>query len=271
MSGRAWSDEELAVLRREYGRTSAKKIAECLGRTARSVHEQSRRLGISRPRQRIGREEQRTIVAMADQGYCNACIGRAIGHERHSVALWRNKLGVAPVASRGAVGTCPTCVARVREQVRRMCEAAGVSSLADIRAQAFRRFAKESGWPADLRPRAVMILNALWERGPQTRRQLADAIGMPWKGSRKSLVSGDPEGSYLAHLMARGLVVNLGRCIAQGGKGGNVSLYSLAPGIRKGVFDEAMFSPGARQWEWQGRGADGASARPGAGRGGQRR
>jgi hypothetical protein len=59
----------------------------------------------------------------------------------------------------------------------------------------------------------VQILDALAERGPMTKAQIAEAIGMPWRGrpSRRILKSRDQEGSYLAHLVKRGLVIQLGR------------------------------------------------------------
>jgi hypothetical protein len=116
---------------------------------------------------------------------------------------------------------------RVRQKTREQLRKAGVESLANVRTKAFQDWAESCGWPRNLRPRHVEILNLLWEKGPQTRREIAAAIGMPWKGSRKSLVSNDPEGSYLAHLMRRGLVVCLGRLVKGKGKGGSVCVYSL--------------------------------------------
>jgi DNA-binding IclR family transcriptional regulator len=96
---------------------------------------------------------------------------------------------------------------------------------------AYKAFAKESGWPDDLRPRAVQILNLLASHGmPLTRKQIAEKIGMPWKGSRKSLHSNDKEGSYLANLQARGLVIKLGKIANTNcGRGSGVSLYTLGP------------------------------------------
>ena len=92
------------------------------------------------------------------------------------------------------------------------------------------------GLPSDLRPRAVAILNALYDRGPMTRRELADVIGMPWKGSRKSLASNDPEGSYLAHLAARGLVraVKRGNRVTGRGRGHSTNVYMIPLTIKRG-------------------------------------
>lgn len=118
---------------------------------------------------------------------------------------------------------------KIREKTKEQIEKAGVKSLANIRTLAFREYARRNGWPEDLRPRAVQILNVLYQRGPMTRREIADAIGMPWKGSRKSLVSNDPEGSYLANLAKRGLVIVLHRArkIHGQGKGRSLNVYAL--------------------------------------------
>ena len=175
-------------------------------------------------------------------------IGKELGVDRRTVCDWRRSMGL-PSVLKTAIGD-----RRYREKVRRktaeQIELHGVQSLAEVRVLAFRKFARDCGWPEDLRPRAVQILNVLWERGGMTRRQIADAIGMPWKGSRKSLVSNDPEGSYLAHLQARGLVIALYKKIPGGsqgkrkGSGGNVSLYMVSPAAVRGPFDPEVVKHG---------------------------
>jgi len=149
--------------------------------------------------------------------------------ERHTVGNWRKRLGLP--ANTLSVHRRELIREKSAEQLR----AAGLTTLAELRAPTFRQRALASGGPADLRPRAVQMLNALWDRGPMTRRELADVLGMPWKGSRKSLVSNDPEGSYLAHLTRRGLVVNLGRVVRGTGSGHSACLYALAFDIERGV------------------------------------
>jgi hypothetical protein len=122
---------------------------------------------------------------------------------------------------------------QVRQRTSLQLLQMGLPSIGYLRVLAFRAFARRNGWPEDLRPRAVQILNLLYEQGPQTRRQISDAIGMPWKGSRKSLHSNDPEGSYLAHLIKRGFVVQLPRLVKGKGQGKSVHLYSIAPNIKR--------------------------------------
>jgi hypothetical protein len=123
----------------------------------------------------------------------------------------------------------------VRSRTGEQLERGGFRSLAELRSWVFRRMAEKAGWPADLRPRHVDILNALWDRGPMTRRELADAIGMRWLGSRGSLKSSDPEGSYLAHLTRRGLVMRMPRArrMTGQGKGRSCDIYMLSLDIER--------------------------------------
>lgn len=93
---------------------------------------------------------------------------------------------------------------------------------------AFRRYAASSGWPEDLAPREVHILEVLSASDPMTRPEIARAIGMPWIGSRRSLKGNTPGGSYLASLMRRGLVASLGRVVRGQGRGHSLHLYTLA-------------------------------------------
>lgn len=240
MAGRPWTTRELDTLRRHYKRRPTVAIARKLRRTVRSCWLKARDLDLVHRHEPMTTTRLATLHRMARAGYCNRCIGRTIRAERHSVARWRRKLG-CPVQSGGAVGTCRTCIARVRQQVARDCQTWGVKSLAEIRSAAFRRYAASHGWPADLRPRAVQILDLLYSRGPMTRRQLCDALDLPWRGSRASLKSNDPEGSYLAHLMRRGLVVCLGRVvpgiIGKNGtrQGSNQRLYALPVNVAPNI------------------------------------
>ncbi len=129
--------------------------------------------------------------------------------------------------------------ARVASKTREQLDRAGLGTLAEARREAFKARARAAGWPEDLRPRAVQILNLIWDRGPMTRREIAEAIGMPWHGSRGSLKSNDPEGSYLANLMKRGLVVCFERAgtVRGKGKGRSVNIYSLSTHIQRRKVD----------------------------------
>ncbi len=228
---RFWTPEESQLIRERYGQEPAAELARLVGRTPRAVWQHAKLLGVTKPAPpRIGPDRQQVIREMALDGYCNRCIGRRIKAERHEIGRWRRKLGVPPVGVNGAVKSCRSCQENVRSKTAEQCRQAGVSNLAEVRVLAFRKFAGSHGWPEDLRPRAVQMLELLFACGPMSRRQMAAGLGMPWKGSRKSLVSNDPEGSYLAHLQARGLVMRShGRVMRGQTRGSSCWLYMLTP------------------------------------------
>jgi hypothetical protein len=130
---------------------------------------------------------------------------------------------------------------KVAEKTRQQLQRAGLPSIGHLRVEAFKKYARDHGWPEDLQVREVQILNAMWDRGPMTRREIAAAIGMPWKGTRKSLMGNRIGGSYLATLMRRGMVVNLGRIVkhpdagkgGRAGQGKNCCVYSLSPTVQR--------------------------------------
>ncbi len=269
MSGRKWTPAEDCRLRQQYRTTATAVLAIAMQRTEKSVYQRAFFLGLAVQRHQVTAEEIVVIRRMVKAGSCNRHIGRATGHTRSCIRRWRRKLGLPDLTSGGSVDTCQICKAAVRAKTAEQLKKAGLPSLAYLRIQTHRKFARESGWPEDLRFRAVQILNALWEHGPMTRRQIAAAVGMPWKGTRKSLHSNDPEGSYLAHLTRRGMVVVMQRAnVVRGqGKGHSTNIYALpvwlSPDRREphlitgGEDDNGKPKPGRRR----GPGVPGAPAR----------
>ena len=225
-----WTERDIAYLQRWYGRKSACEIAEQLGKTKGSVYQFASAHGLSTPKtQRPSRVMvQRKIRQLHPKGYSDSEIAAVVGCSREWIGEVRRKMGISAHICHERYR------ARVREKTAEQCRKAGVPNLGTLRAQIHRERAAAAGWPEDLRPRHVQILNLLYDHGPKTRREIAEALGMPWKGSRKSLHSNDPEGSYLAHLMKRGFVVCFRRKVQQGGQGKNVSLYMIPPYVRRG-------------------------------------
>ncbi len=232
MNGRLYTPDEREFILANRGKIPTTEIAEQLGRPVHSVYQWLNRNGLAgtqRPRGERERIDQR-IRELHSQGWLDSEIADDITAgiaqvDRRTVCDFRRAMGLS--SNKGSQRHRAQVAAKTREQLERK----GLNSLAEERVSAFRKFAIDEGWPEDLRPRAVQILNALYDFGPQTRRQLAERIGMPWKGSRKSLVSNDPEGSYLAHLMKRGLVVALKRVVTSRGRGKSVNLYAIAAGV----------------------------------------
>jgi len=235
MPGKPWTESDDEYLRAHYGKgMTAKQIGEQLGGSVDRIRSRAWVIGLAGKQADFGPDFEAFVREKNAIGWSDTEIAAAWKCDRHAVNYRRKRLGLPENAHTTSSEHFRN---RVRKKTQEQIEAAGVKSLGEIRAKAYREFAIKSGWPEDLRPRAVQILNTLWKNGPQTRKQLAAAIGMPWKGSRKSLHSNDPEGSYLAHLIKRGLVIALGRIVRGKGRGFSTQLYSIPLGVMKGSFN----------------------------------
>lgn len=237
MPGRPWTARELRYLKANYGTRRTVEIAKRLGRTAPSVYQRAAELGLCGEQKRVSESWETTLRALHKEGYSDSEIAAVIGCGRRHAGFLRTQLGLP------SNNLSERRIEAVRQRTRKQCQEAGVRNLAEVRSLVFSQRAKAAGWPDDLRPRAVQILNSLWERGPLSRRELCEIVGLPWRGTRKSLSSRDPEGSYLANLVARGIVVRLGRCVKGNGKGKSAYLYSLPLWIERGeVAQEEVFA-----------------------------
>lgn len=198
---RPWTEDGPRLRRWAAEGVPYTEIARRLERPVGQVYGYVDRSGLQRRRRCPATPEVLGVLAaVMEAGRCDRCAADAAGCERHTAARRRSLWGMPPNPGNG----CPCVRGRAREQMRGQ-----LARGEHPRVVGHARYAR--GWPEDLRHRAVQILDLLYARGPMTRREIAEALGMPWKGSSKSLVSNDPEGTYLAHLQARGLVVRLGR------------------------------------------------------------
>jgi len=236
-----WTEEDVRVLRELYPRHAAPEIARLLGRTAANVYRAVARFRLTTQRRmRWTPQAEQTLRDKHAEGLTDTEIAPLLGCDRHAVGKRRRRLGLPDNAFHERRR------ARVRERTAAQLRAAGLSSMGQLRAEAYRRYARECGWPDDVRPRGVQILNALAAAGgPLTRRQIADAVGVPWKCTRNSLASNDAEGSYLAHLAARGLVTRLAKActVRNQGKGASRDLYTLGPAALALLQERACRNP----------------------------
>jgi hypothetical protein len=233
VSGRPWSPAETALARRLYlAGARVDEIARRLDRSPTSIYRRACSLGLRRRRRtEVDAAFLETVRRLAALGRTDPEIAAELGCDRHTVSGRRKRMGLAS----NAYGARHR--AKIAASAREQCRRWGVANLGAIRSRVFRLRAQQAGWPGDLRPRAVQILDALADRGPLTRRELAKAIGVPWNGTSASLRSRDPGGSYLAYLIARGLVVSLGRVARGVGRGGSSQLYSLSLAAERSPAD----------------------------------
>jgi len=235
LKSRRWPQELIDQAAALHGQLTAAQIGQRVGRSVHAVENQFFNLGLSAKRMSRPKRRQleRFIRRYHRLGWADSEISAAWcrSHTPHVSREWiggiRRRLGLRQ--NRFSKHCRQRVAAKTREQLTR----AGLKSLADVRAKAFADFAARHGWPGVTRPRAVQILDLLYATGPMTRREICSAIGMRWRGSRPSLSSNDSQGSYLANLVARGLVVCLGRLNTVHGKGRGRSTckYAIAPTV----------------------------------------
>jgi len=227
---RPWTKRELAFLRKNARQMPTQALAEALQRTPKAVSMKKMGLGLTRPSPRFSDADKQLLRELAAKGWCNRCIGRDIKHHRKEVRKWRIRLGLPPITVRGMTD-CPVCKERTRKTTQEQCRKAGVKSLAEIKQLVVAKFATDHGWPADLPPRCVQILELLAFHGAMQRRELWEAMGRTWVRSRKAFSGrvGLLGGNYLTHLMRKGLVASLGRPVKSVPvrRGGSVALYTL--------------------------------------------
>lgn len=227
-----WTPDEDDVVRSRYGQEPVASLADSLGRTVKAVYQRAESLGLTRAYagRLPGLEE--FVAAKHAEGWSDAEVARERGCERHTVGDARVRLGLPPNAGAKGCHWSDRQRERVRRRTAEQLEVAGLSSLGALRSAVWAGRVAAAGWPADLPPRQAQILDMLHARGPMTRRELCDALGLPWRGTRKSLQN--KKNSHLAELIARGLVVCLGKIERGKGKGCSTNRYALPLWVTRG-------------------------------------
>lgn len=235
----SWSAADDARLRELAYTKSWAEVAAALGRTMSGVHQRANKLGITRAAKGKHYAEL-GFTAFLEEKHAAGWTDTEIEAEwnrahpqapicRSCVSARRRKLGLPHNAFNERQRR--RVAAKTREQLKR----AGLKSLAELRSRSYSAYAARMGWPdTKLRQRAVQVLNLLYERGPHTRRQICEALGLSWKNCRKNGLQSNSDGhTYLANLLHAGLVIRLNRAVRTGRRGGNVSLYAVAPHVKR--------------------------------------
>lgn len=232
---RFWTPDEDEYLRRCYGKCPVARIAFVRGRTEKAVYQRATTLGLVQSRQYLTRD--RELLAFVAARHSEGWVDSEIAAEwtrihpdrpvhRRSVVDLRRKLGLESNRNSERYRD------QVRQRTRQQLATAGLNSVAELRAVAYRRHVERRGWPGYLRPRHAQLLDILYDQGPQTRAQLVQAMGMRDRGQRHWLSSNHGRGSYVADLLAAGFVVRSRYREVRGPrKGTSVHRYAIAPEI----------------------------------------
>jgi hypothetical protein len=224
---RAWTPVQDEYLRAWWGRVPTDRIAGLMDRGPREVAIRAWEIGITkyRPRGYLPPDWESAIRRLAAEGVSLTEIAAELGSDRHDIAdlMAARGIEVDPGKWRDRQRQ------KIRRGVRRQLDRLGVRTAADLRTEAYRRFARRRGWPEDFAPRAVQICDALYELGPMTRREICDAIGVRWRAKNVLMHQGN---SHLGVLAARGFVVRQIKVRVEMSR--LVDLYMLDPFIKRG-------------------------------------
>lgn len=240
-----WTADEDQRLRELAYTMSWGDVALAIGQTSTGVFQRAMRLGITRPmkgksyaalgltdfiRQHHARSWTDTKIESAwNRRHPEATITRSCVSERRRNLALPNNAWSDRQRKRVAKKT--------REQLERM----GLKNLAQLRVHSWAQFAARAGWPGyGLRPRAVQVLNLLYERGPHPRREICQALGLRWKSTRQNGLAAnggtkypDRGGTYLSELMKAGLVVRMRGVIRTKRRGSHPFVYAVAPHVKR--------------------------------------
>lgn len=227
-----WTPEDDAVLRELYpGSHPLADLAARLGRSVPALFNRAQKLGLHGTRkfkhpcewpaeviERVrtlhaeGLSDPQIAARMADVFGKDG--PRSVCHIRHRLGLPVHPGPLLEAKRRG-----------VQTQQARL----GITCGGELRVFGYRQFAARQGWPDDLPPRCVQILNLLCEHGPMTARDLAGRMGMDTSGrtcaqllkcsAHSQLCRG--HGTYTGVLLARGLIATQRRYTSGRGKGKN--------------------------------------------------
>jgi hypothetical protein len=243
MPGRPWTSDECDFIRAHYRNDmTAKQIAAAIDRSERAVYMQVYLMGLHATRDVLSDEQVLGFLKrLHPLGYSDSEILKLMSKEtgysvdNHRIGKLRRSLGFASNKHSDRQRQ------KTRENTAKQLADAGLSSIGCLRAEAFKRWVRELGWPDTLTVRAAQAAELFYRRGPMTRLQLCEAMGMKERGLRDRCepASRAKGGTVMAELMNAGLLMCLKRAVANGvsvnGRPSRVHLYLLNPGVRPSV------------------------------------
>lgn len=185
MPGPYWSDNDIALMRRHYGKRPVEEVCAILGRSKCSVRQRAMALRLGRPIPRLCDYEDR-LRELQRQGKSRKEMARELGVSKGAVDAWLKKLRIST--------RYPDTYARTRKRVDAKMRAWGFRGLADYAATR-RRLKWGSLFPGCISRNEVLIARHLLEHGPSTQQQIMEATGISkggcWyclKGMAESMV-----------------------------------------------------------------------------------
>ncbi|MEM0926160.1 MAG: hypothetical protein AAGJ83_09005 [Planctomycetota bacterium] len=214
-------------------------LSDVMERSVSSIYQRAARLGLTQKR---GCVEDATAEAAIQEkhalGWTDSEIARHLSAE-HGCGVDRHRIG----ALRSGLGLGTNAFSdhrrrQVAERTKQQLQRAGLPSIGHLRVQAYNKWKRNLGWPESLTVRAVQALELFWRKGPMTRLQLCESMGIDRDHAIK--VRTEPKsnakgGTVLAELQRADLVMRLPKQVKAGTdrRGGvrRVDFYLLCPGV----------------------------------------
>lgn len=240
---RPYTDADRQLVMERYPSEGAKPLARDLGRSRACIVSLADRLGVRHHRPWTTKEHAR-FLELHRAGVTAAAIGKELDRTEAAIAKRVQDSGLSvPLYDLDA----------------RLRELRAPQPIRDNFIEA--RWAKarlalgEHGWPPDLNPKEIKILDSLERNGPQTRRVLATSIGEPADRNHEKLLMTHGGRSSMARLLARGLVAKLNM---NNGRRKQIRVYVLTRGAEaaRGKFQtvESFNRPIVARWsKWANR------------------
>ena len=236
MSGRPWTQEEINLVLKKYGKISIGRLARQVNRTAGAVYQLAAIRGkrLLLPKGWWHGELEQLVTVEAAKGSLDSDIAKAwnAAHpdkttDRRYISELRRRLDISYDQQQVTL--------KLRQQAgyARQCQTLKVQSIKDLSRRARRRVVISRGWPTDCTRSECDVLDVLEPRVRMTRRQIAEALGRGDRPQRRMFANGRNGVSSLLNLCRRGWVVrSLGRPVSGHGKGRSYATYSLAQRAR---------------------------------------
>lgn len=199
---RPFTEAEVQAVRDRYAAEGPVPLAREMGRKPADIVGLAGRLGVH-CWTHWTREEDQRLIDLCQRKLTNREIAAALGRSIPSIGKRKQALGLTvalynPEARRRQLITLHQASNPIGSEVRWARERLALG---------------EHGWPPDLNPKEIAILNSLQANGPQNRRTLAKSIGEPM--TRRRVLSTHGGTSAMSRLLARGLVT---RCRLRNGR-----------------------------------------------------
>jgi len=219
---RKWTDEENEALRAGWKRGCVASFAKRFGRSKTSVSQHATWLGLAIYRKRTCDPELLEFIREQHAaGLLDTEMHRAWNDAHPSDPVTRERICYVRRKFLGLDKNHDQLKACKQRAYKRQMEVLGIKSMPDLWERHMRRQALKHGWPADVRPLEIQILDVMLDGEFRTRAEIAAAIGLRSNNQREWFKTSSGSQSAIANLVNRGLLRRSSRRTRRSRTGGS--------------------------------------------------